>query len=394
MNTIQKGITTLMASAVTGERRRLPEDFTLEAAMPIIKRQHLEPLIFQGALNCGISEKEPVMGALMQKYLMYLLRSEKQMAAVQKLFAAFEENGIDYLPLKGCNMKALYPKPELRVMGDADILIRIEQYDRIESVMLQLGYTMTRVGPCDHEWRCADLVAELHRQLIPPADHFLHVYFGNGWEKAIRGKGYRYHYSRENTFLYQFTHMTKHYQHDGIGSRHILDLYVYLRANPDMNTKYIEKEMEKLHLLLFYRNICRLLRVWFEDSETDAVTEYITAYVFSGGSWGTLENGISTEAVMQSQKAGTTSHSQLRTFIRMVFPSAKTMELKYPILQKMPWSVPLVWIYRWFEVLLMRPKQIRRKLSVAVGMSDEKVEQRRQALHYVGLDFGMDKEAE
>ena len=31
--------------------------------------------------------------------------------------------------------KKLYPKPELRVMGDADILIREEQYDKIKPVM-------------------------------------------------------------------------------------------------------------------------------------------------------------------------------------------------------------------------------------------------------------------
>ena len=44
------------------------------------------------------------------------------------------------MPLKGCNMKALYPSPELRVMGDADILIRVEQYDRIRPIIQSLGF--------------------------------------------------------------------------------------------------------------------------------------------------------------------------------------------------------------------------------------------------------------
>ena len=135
MNTIYRGITILLGSAVTGEKRQLPEDFTLESALPIIKKQNLLSLAFQGALNCGISPKEPVMQKLMQQYLLYLVRSEKQMLAVQQLFDAFEENGIDYLPLKGCQMKQLYPKPELRVMGDADILIRAGQYSQAEQWM-------------------------------------------------------------------------------------------------------------------------------------------------------------------------------------------------------------------------------------------------------------------
>lgn len=387
MDTIHKGITTLMASAVTGEKRQLPEGFTLESALPIIKKQHLTPLVFQGALNCGIPRQDPIMARMMQRYIAYMLQSEKQMRAAERLFAAFEENGIDYLPLKGVNMKSLYPKPELRLMGDADILIRFGQYERIEPIMTTLGYTMTRVGPCDHEWRCEDLTVELHRQLIPPEDTVLHAYFGDGWGRAVKGEGFRYHFSREDTFLYQFTHMAKHYLHNGIGSRHILDLYVYLRANPGMDEAYIEGEMAKLQLLDFYRNIRRTLRVWFEDAAPDGVTEHITAYVFSSGSFGTLENGISTDAVRQSQEKGTVAHSRIRALLTAVFPSAAALELKYPVLQKKPWLLPLVWVYRWFEVLLCRPGNIRRKMGAAASMTDEKVLQRRQALEYVGLTF-------
>lgn len=39
---------------------------------------------------------------------------------------AFDAGGIDYMPLKGSILKDLYPRHEMRMMGDADILIRME----------------------------------------------------------------------------------------------------------------------------------------------------------------------------------------------------------------------------------------------------------------------------
>ena len=39
-------------------------------------------------------------------------------------------------------MKALYPAPELRVMGDADVLIRLEQYEKIVPLMEKMGFVM------------------------------------------------------------------------------------------------------------------------------------------------------------------------------------------------------------------------------------------------------------
>jgi len=388
MNNIHRGITILLASAVTGEERDLPEGFSLEAVLPIVKKQHLAPLVFQGAVNCGFSTKDPIMADLMQQYLKILIRSEKQIRAVRQLYDAFEENEIDYLPLKGCRMKTLYPKPELRTMGDADILIRDEQYGKVESLMTSLGYTLVHKNQHDYGWQREDLMVELHRYLISPTIPRLHRYFGNGWDRAIRETEYRYDFSPEDTFLYQFVHMTKHYQGQGIGSRHILDLYVYLRADPDMDDAYIEAELEKMHLQTFYRNIRRVLQVWFEDGIPDAVTDHITEFIFSAGSWGTRENGACTEVLLRSQAKGKPHNSRLDSLLRMIFPSIKDLEWRYPVLKKAPWVLPAVWVARWIDVLLHRRWAVATKMTVASKLTDDKVLARQRALSYVGLELG------
>ena len=131
MNTIYKGLFALIKSTLTGQKVELPEGFALEQADAVIKKQSLIPLVYPGAVQCGISTKTELMQKYQVHYFRHLVTSNRQMQAVDELCKAFEESGVDYMLLKGCNMKRLYPKPEMRAMGDADILIRKEQYDKI-----------------------------------------------------------------------------------------------------------------------------------------------------------------------------------------------------------------------------------------------------------------------
>ena len=140
MDATQKGVLTLVRSAITGEKYSLPEDFDLEQAYPMFRKHGILALAYDGAVRCGVDKGHPVMQKLFQDYLQCLVRSERQMQAIEKLCAAFEEHGVDYMPLKGCNLKKLYPKPELRQMGDADILIRMEQYDDVRRIASEQGF--------------------------------------------------------------------------------------------------------------------------------------------------------------------------------------------------------------------------------------------------------------
>ena len=153
----QKGLLTLIRSAITSQPLPLPEGFDLEGTHNQIKYHEIVPLTYEGALLCGISKKTPAMNLLFQDYCRFFMRSEAQMQAIGRIYAAFDANKIDYLPVKGCNMKPLYPKPELRVMGDADILIRMEQYSQIVPIMESLGFEATQESDHEYIWRSKEL---------------------------------------------------------------------------------------------------------------------------------------------------------------------------------------------------------------------------------------------
>ena len=386
MDQVQQGIIALLAAAVTGEQRPLPEEFALETAHDILCRQSLIPLAYQGAYLCGIPANSERMQQYRGVYLQNLLRSERQMRAVEEIFHAFQARNIAYLPLKGCCMKALYPQPEMRVMGDADILIRPEQYPEIAAVMESLGFVFRREDDHVYDWYSDALHVELHKSLVPPRDEDYFSYFGDGWQRAVSQQGSRYAYSAEDTFVFLFSHFARHYRSAGIGCRHVVDLYVYLRANPGLDEAYLVSELSKLHLLRFYDNVRRLLLVWFCGETADEITELITAFVFSGGNWGTMEAGMYANEVQKAKKRGQIHHSGYHAVMSALFPPKSSLTYRYTVLRKAPWLLPVIWVVRWTDILLLRRDNIKKRLGILKSLNNDTILTHRQAMEKVGLE--------
>ncbi len=387
MNVMQQGVIALLHSAVTGESRPLPEGFSLEEAFDLLKDQHLIALAYEGASKCGISDQTEVMKKMLGICYKYLIYSERQMQTVEKLLRIFEEKGIAHLPFKGCLLKGLYPKPELRVMGDADILIRLEQLKQAEAFMEELGFRQKSNDDHVSFWKSEALSVELHKCLVPPMDKDFYGYYGTGWHLAVRKTQTRYELSCEDMFVFLLVHLARHYRYSGIGCKHILDLYLYRRANPGMNQRHIRRELDKLCLLEFYDNILRLLEVWFGGAQSNPVTDVMTDHIFSGGSFGNLKNLYVFAEVKKSHEKGEIKNTRMKLLKEVLFPPVRKIGKKYPVLYRFPALLPLVWILRWFDVVLHRPGRIAVKAKGVQTVRDETVNEYQQALRLVGLDF-------
>lgn len=387
MNGQEQGIICLLRSAITGESLVLPEGFDLEESYSMLSRHQIVPMAYVGAVHCGISKKLPVMQKMFREYCRQMLRSEKQMAAIESLYAAFDQNKIDYMPVKGCNIKLLYPKPEMRPMGDADILIRVDQYEKICAVMEQLGYE--KGEETDHEliWHTPNLYVELHKRLIPSYNRDYCRYYGDGWKMAKRREGTHHFMTAEDAFIYLLTHFAKHYRDGGIGCRHLTDLWVFLRANPGLQEAYLEEELKKLDLITFYRNIRRTIEAWFCDGQWDGITEHITQFLFASGSWGNLESHAVSSGVRQASATGSEKKGKLQWLLELLFPSREILAYKYPVVTRLPVLVPFVWVVRWIFTLLFRGDVVRNRYKSLELSTSEKVTSFRQALEYVGLKF-------
>lgn len=387
MNIQQRGILTLIQSAVTGQGGSLPPEFDMAAAFPELLRHQVAAMGFEGGMLCGLPRTDPIMQQLFQRYILALRRSEMQMKAAGKLFAAFEEAGVDYLPLKGTVLKAMYPKPELRAMGDADILIRLEQYDKIKPIMEAQGFAEGKEN--DHElvWSSDALHVELHKRIMPSYNSDYYRYLGEGWQRAILLEGSRYGLSPEDTYVFVFVHYAKHYRAGGIGLRQLVDLWILRQTYPALDMAYIRQAMEALQIPEFFDNTLRLLDAWFRGGPEDDKTRLMTDYIFASGCFGSQETHSASDGLRKERKAGSRVGGKLRLLGEIFFPSVRLMWDRYPVLKKAPWLLPVFWPVRWVTAALFRRDNVGNYHRKLKAKSTEKVDAFRQSLEFVGMDF-------
>lgn len=386
MDRVQQGIITLLKSAITQEAYELPEGFDIGEAYPLIRAHQVSTLVYDGAVRCGIPQSHPMMQTLFQSYCKALLVSEGQLRELERIYNAFEENQIDYMPLKGCIMKAYYPKQELRLMGDADVLIRKEQYGKIAVIMKKLGFEEKGESDQDYTWHSAFLHVELHKNLMPMGARGFYSYFGDGWARAHKQKSTRYEMLPEDFFLFIFAHFAKHYRLSGIGCRHVVDLWVFLRSIVLENEEYVENELKKIHLLEFYNNIRRLIAAWFDDGAVDEKTDFLTNSIFHNGSWGSIE-ALTISSGIQGNRNVSGIKGRVLYIAERLFPAYSILCRECPILQKMPVLLPGVWLYFIVRKFLHPRTSLsnhRKNLSL---LTSDNLDSRRRMMKYVGLDY-------
>lgn len=368
----------MVKSALTDSAVELTTSFDLQETASMAVRHQVEGLAYDGALRCGVNKQEPAIRGLFQAYCRAALKSELQVKALTALYAAFDQEGVDYLPLKGCIMKWMYPAPELRAMNDADILIRVEQYEKIAPIMEKLGYRFVAESDCELKWTMPGLYVELHKRLIPSFIKDLYAYFGDGWQLAHPEKGTRHALRPEDEFLFIFAHFARHYREGGVGIRHMADIWQYRRSRPGLDEKEIRDVLKGMSLETFYDNILLTLSTWFEDGEETKITKMITRYIASSGSFGDGETKDIADSLRRSKGKG-----KRGLVVKTLFPPLENMRYAYPVLQKAPILLPALWIYRGTKVTLFR-RDLLKKQGERFKEAD-KIDDFEQSLRAVGL---------
>ena len=384
----QTSLILLIKSALTGEPYRLPANTDLTAVFQVAKHHGVDVMAYYGGLLCGVDKNHPVMQEEMMRVYSSISVSGTQLSAIRKIKDALEAHGIDHMPLKGVHLKKLYPHPEMRRMGDADILIDCSKYETVRGFMQEFGYTEKYESNHEIVWAKKAVTIEFHKRLIPSYNKDYYQYFGDGWKLAKPLAGYtsRFCMDPEDEMIYLFTHFAKHYRDSGIGIRHFVDLWVYQKHNPNMDQSYIRKELDKLQLLEFYDNIMRTLRVWFENYPQDEKAEYITQFIFTSGEFGHSHFSNLSSALKYAKNGQSELTIKRRRALHTLFPGYAEMCNKYKVLCKWPVLLPVMWLVRICQKVFIK-KRVRLFIDRQQQVNIGEISEYQKSLNFVGLDF-------
>ncbi len=301
-------------------------------------------------------------------------REATQHIAVKKILEAFEEKGITCILLKGCLVKYLYPRPDMRMMADIDIYFKTEQAEKIKKIMLEQGYTAKhRGGNHDVYYRQPFMNIEMHRRLISE-DSPYNDYLNKTWERAALKPGNRYTYelSHEDFFIYLLIHLTKHYANGGTGIRSFLDIWVYKeRYKDEMDWDYIQAELNEINFQDFAENIFGLCEVWFGNAGSNVLYDEMTEYVSCSGVYGIRKHAVVSSMGIKSSKKHSVRMAKWLYSLRLFFPPLDVMKIQFPFLERMHSLLPACWVLRGLRCIVFKRRHTLQMINNVHSVSEQ-----------------------
>lgn len=353
----------------------LPEGVSMQNLFAFSKYHGVESMVFH-ALSLQEVSWDPVnQKSWSSRADMLLTQSIVQLAERDAIIAAMTGAGIPILPVKGSWLKELYPQIDYRQMSDLDMLIHPEDVLQAEQVMLQLGYVVGEEVTTYHlnYTKKPYMEVELHMSLLPETDPN-YSYYENVWEKAtpVEENPLLFQLSAEDSYIYYLLHLQHHVLFAGTGIRSVLDSQVYRQSYPQMDQQYLAKEYARLGIGAFVRQIEQLCDCWFSSGNSvPPELKKLEKMILTSGTYGTEERQFRLQ--MAKANAGYTNPmlSSIRYWCSRFFLPRKEMEKEYPILQKLPVLLPVIWFVRLFAKLCHHPGALLRHIRLVHRLGRE-----------------------
>ena len=291
---------------------------------------------------------------LQKSYMAILAREATQQEEIEYIRNAFNEENIEFMFLKGTHLKSLYPVPEMRFMVDMDILVKEKSMDKGGELILARGFTQEMNNGKDIVLvKKPFLTIELHKMLFIE-DYFMHDYFTSVWDRVEIVNGCEYKMPINDLYVYTLAHLAEHYLEAGSCFRPLMDLYLMEKTYTELDFDYIKKQFERIGIDKFALKIRQLYKCAFEGAEYNDDLITMENYIVFGAP---VKNANEVSKIVRTHK------SKSQRLIESAFPNLKHMKLRYPILEKVPFLLPIFWIVRFFEFVFIKKGNLEQKQS-------------------------------
>lgn len=366
--------------AVEGKTKDACTPDMLEAVYALARRYDLAHLVGQAASKLGLSESEPL-AKCKQAAMRAFMRYMQMNYSYEQICAALEEACIPFIPLKGSVLRDSYPEPWMRTSCDIDVLVHESDLGKAIGVLTE-KFDYINKGRSYHDvslFSPNGVHLELHFDTIEEgtANSDCRAVLSEVWECARprEGKQYQMDMSDEMFCFYHIAHMAKHLTAGGCGIRPFLDLWI-LNHNVGHDRQRRETLLARGGILTFAKVAERLSEVWFSAGLPDVHTKQLADFILKGS----LSDN---KAAMQQARAGKGLGYVIknRLFMPYVF-----MKVRYPVLQKHKWLLPVYQIVRWVQMLRKGGmKRSLEELRANAGIPPEQISSTADLLKTLGL---------
>ncbi len=322
-----------------------------------------------------------------KSYAFQLYHYQKMKQLVEELNELLK--GYEYIMVKGMTVAELYPTPALRSMGDIDLLIHIEDRDKIHKLLLDGGFSYKgEIVAAEFKYEKNGHALEVHDSLVHRTlgKEKRIAYFLQAWDYVKDGKlDWSFH------LIYLLEHLRQHFIGQGTGFRQFMDIaLVAKKENIDWN--FVSEGLKKIDLYEFAATVFAFLEIWFDISfpfkKEDLSEEFYyraVKKIFADGVFGfdneeNKKNAITKRIYDQGIGTGKAKLQYLR---HCAFPPMKRM-LRLPYcsyLEKHRFLLPLAWIHRFFYRIVNKEARD----SIKAQLADENIKDRMEFLKGWGL---------
>lgn len=398
MNDTERAVIDILKSYLNNTSYSLPVDLDSKSLLNLINIHNL-----QGIAYVVLKNNDNILSEnLKQSFYMLSTRSIVMDLETKKVMDVFNKNSIKHVPVKGYAIKKCYRDPELRTMGDVDILIKDEDRSKSDLLLKEMGYKIDNFSSFKHVWNYSNnkLYLEVHTRLIHEKlfNNFDYSsYFADAINYTRQIENYTYELNPEYHLLFLLMHMAKHFFGEGCGIRMIFDIPVYINYYRDeINWKFVLKELERIKLLRFADTIFGLCSIWFGlDIPYDIPalcnnTYYkLSNYIFEGGVFGFENRNQGAVKLRREVKTGEKGFKkkihQIHGVIKWICPSYENMQQRAIWFNDKPKILlPVAWFSRWIMAIKIRKKNIFKKL-ISILRGEQEAIYQQEILTDLGL---------
>jgi hypothetical protein len=304
-----------------------------------------------------------------------------QILQLSKVFQSFNDTGVPVIALKGLILRNLYPNPDLRTMGDADILVHKEDLDKVRTILTQMDYIETKEPTPAH-------IAFVHKKYCPIEVHWTLAddrYLGaisnfeeTVWDRAVEikiGSASVLCLCTEDFLMHLCIHMAVHMRSGGFGLRQLCDLVLFVENSmPQLDWAYFCKSIKQNGIEKFTAAIFRVCNILFNLEIPQKLKKLPVEYkyvkmlikdIFDSGVFGmkSLDRLFGNNLLNADIIFKDSNSTKINNVLKLICPPVNMLPEGYSYAKKYKILIPAAWIHHFFAGIFHKDYDITDKLN-------------------------------